>query len=340
MKGNFLTDVSLQLFTTFGINHTVKYFATFSDVKQLKNLLEHAKSYNLPVKIIGGGSNILLTKNVEGIILKNEIFGKGVINETASHFIVKVGAGESWHAFTQWCVGQKYQGVENLSLIPGTVGAAPMQNIGAYGIEIKDVFHSLEALEIATGNVKTFSTNECNFGYRESVFKKELANQYVILSVTFMLNKTPKYHYNYGDLKTILEQQFGNIISAENIAKAVIQIRQSKLPDPLEIGNAGSFFKNPVIDSTLAKQLQKQYKDMPSYLVSDTQCKVPAGWLIEQCGWKGFTDGNCGVHAKQALVLVNYGGATGESIYNISTKIIESVVSKFGILLEREVNIW
>jgi UDP-N-acetylmuramate dehydrogenase len=335
-----LQHVSLQPYNTFGISQSAEFFAAFSSLEELQSLLLEAKEKAQPVKILGGGSNVLLTKDIRGVVLKNEMMGKRLLQETPTHFLVKVGAGESWHGFTQWCVENNYQGIENLSLIPGTVGAAPMQNIGAYGVEIKDVFESLEALEMETGTVKTFTKQDCAFGYRESIFKKELKDKYIITSVTFSLHKIPNYQYDYGDVKSILATQFKNVISAENISKTVIQIRESKLPNPAEIGNAGSFFKNPVVDTILVDTLKKQFENIPAYVIDAKQSKVPAGWLIEQCGWKGFTENNYGVHAKQALVLVNYGGASGHHIYDVSTRILNSVQEKFGILLEREVNIW
>lgn len=332
-------DVSLKAYNTFGIAAKAASFAAFKSVEELDIILR--SNANAPLLILGGGSNVLFTKEkVNALVLVNQIKGITVVKETADHVFVKVGAGENWHEFVRYAIQQDWGGIENLSLIPGSVGASPMQNIGAYGVEIKDVFDSLEAYEIATGKLQTFSHEACAFGYRESVFKRALKDQFVIVSVTYRLTKT-KHLINtkYGVIEDQLKEMGITHPSIEDVSNAVIAIRQSKLPDPKEIGNAGSFFKNPVIPAAQYTNLLTQFPDMPHYKVDETHVKVPAGWLIDQAGWKGKTLGHYGVHKKQALVLVNYDGATGEEIYALSEMILQDIYKRYGILLEREVNI-
>lgn len=332
-------NISLKPFNTFGIDVLAKYFVSFSNADELAELLSfklQTANYKL---ILGGGSNILLTKNVDGLVLKNDIKGVEVVKEDAMHVYVKAGAGENWHQLVQYCVNQNWAGVENLSLIPGNVGASPMQNIGAYGVEIKDVFYALEAYHIAEGKVYTFSLNDCEFGYRESVFKRKLKDQFIILSVTYRLNKKPSFHTSYGAINEELHKMGVKDLSIQAIAQAVINIRSSKLPDPKKIGNAGSFFKNPEINASHFQLLKLEYPQIIGYPLDNGNVKLAAGWLIEQCGWKGFRRGDAGCHAKQALVLVNYGNASGKEIYDLSEEILISVQEKFGVLLEREVNI-
>ncbi len=289
--------------------------------------------------MLGGGSNLLLTKDVDGLVLKNEIGGIDIVKEDENHIYVKSGAGVNWHDLVMYCVEKGFAGMENLSLIPGSVGASPMQNIGAYGVEIKDVFHELEAYHLYDKTGKTFSADECRFGYRESVFKRQYKGQFIITSVTYRLNKTPVFHTSYGAIKQELEAMGVAELSIRAISQAVINIRRSKLPDPAETGNAGSFFKNPQIEKSRFAALQKDHPAIPAFPFDDTFVKVPAGWLIEQCGWKGFRRGDAGCYPKQALVLVNYGGATGQEIFSLSEEILQSVLHRFGIALEREVNI-
>jgi len=289
--------------------------------------------------ILGGGSNILLTRDIDGLVLKNEIRGVGVVHEDEEHVYVRVGAGEVWHPFVLYCLERDWAGVENLSLIPGSVGAAPMQNIGAYGVEIRDVFHELEAYVIDEQRVYTFSANDCEFGYRESIFKGKYKDRVVILSVTFRLNKKPVFHTSYGDIRNELERMGVKDLNIRAVSQAVISIRQSKLPDPAKIGNAGSFFKNPTVSKEKFEALQVEFPAIVAY-PRPVGLKLAAGWLIEQCGWKGFRRGDAGCHGKQALVLVNYGNATGREIYDLSEEILFSVNEKFGVLLEREVNIF
>lgn len=289
--------------------------------------------------ILGGGSNILFTKNVNGLVLKNELKGIEVISEAGDVVHVKAGAGENWHRFVIYCIQNNFAGVENLSLIPGNVGASPMQNIGAYGVEIKDVFHSLEAFHIKEKKIVSFSLDDCEFGYRESVFKGKYKNEFVITNVTYRLNKTPHYNISYGAIKEELEVMKIEDLGIQAISQAVINIRSSKLPDPAVIGNAGSFFKNPEVNNNEFENLKNKFPAMVGYDLNNGKTKLAAGWLIEQCGWKGFRKGDAGCHSRQALVLVNYGDATGEEIYTLSEEIINSVKEKFGVTLHREVNI-
>jgi UDP-N-acetylmuramate dehydrogenase len=334
-------NISLKPYNTFGIDAKARYFNTFSSTSQLEELLLASKVELQAPKylILGGGSNILLTKDFDGLVLKNEIHGIEVVKEDAEHVYIKVGAGENWHQFVLYCVQNNYAGIENLSLIPGNVGASPMQNIGAYGVEIKEVFEELDAFSIQDKTVVKFSLSDCAFGYRESVFKNKYREQFVIASVTYRLNKTPKFHTSYGAVQQELEKMGIQELSIQAIAQAIIHIRSSKLPDPKEVGNAGSFFKNPQVVKEEFQQLKQIYPDIPSFPVDGLHVKVPAGWLIEHCGWKGYRKGDAGCYPKQALVLVNYGSASGKEIFDLSEEILQSVKKKFGVELEREVNI-
>jgi UDP-N-acetylmuramate dehydrogenase len=333
-------NISIQTYNTFGLPSIAKYFATFNSIQTLKDILETDIAKNYPIVILGGGSNIMLTKNVDALVLKNEIMGIDITADNEFHYFVECGAGENWHQFVLWTIEQNMQGAENLSLIPGTVGAAPMQNIGAYGAEIKDIIVGLQAYHIASKEVHTFTNADCAFGYRESIFKNRNKGEYIIINVEFVLNKIPQINTSYGAIKEMLEGKNMASPTAKDVSEAVMAIRQSKLPDPAEIGNAGSFFKNPEISIAHFSKLKNIFADMPGYMLNDKIMKVPAAWLIEKCGWKGYRDGDAGVHNKQALVLVNYGNATGQQIFELSTKILESVKNKFDIELDREVNIW
>ena len=335
----FLENISLKPFNTFGIEVSAAYFTKISSIEELVESIDFSIEKKLECLILGGGSNVLLTKDYTGLIIKNELTGISLIKEDASFYYVKAAAGEGWHTFVMHCIENNYAGVENLSLIPGSIGAAPLQNIGAYGVELKDVFFELEALNITTRNIEKFSLNDCNFGYRESVFKRSLKGQYIILNVTFKLNKKAFLNTRYGAIEQELEKMQCVDITIKNISQAVINIRTSKLPNPKEIGNAGSFFKNPVIDESLYQELIQANPSMPVYPSGNNQYKLAAGWLIEQCGWKGYRKNDTGCHSKQALVLVNYGNAKGQEIYDLSTEILTSVYKKFGVQLEREVNI-
>nr|WP_293834826.1 UDP-N-acetylmuramate dehydrogenase [uncultured Arsenicibacter sp.] len=335
------SNFSLKNYNTFGISVTARYAVEVHTVTDLQELLQSNKFRTQPKLILGGGSNLLFTKDFDGLVILMRIGGIDVIKEDATHYFVKAGAGVNWHEFVMCCVNQNYAGLENLSLIPGTVGAAPMQNIGAYGVEIEQVFEYLTALHIESGEIRTFTHSDCQFGYRESIFKHALKGQYIITSVTFRLLKQPDFHISYGAIKDTLSEMgiATNNLTIRNVSDAVIRIRRSKLPDPAEVGNAGSFFKNPEIPTIHYEKLKLAYPAIPGYVVSETTTKVPAGWLIEQTGWKGFRNGNVGVHAKQALVLVNYGQATGGRIMDLARQIQAAVSEKFGIWLSMEVNL-
>ena len=331
-------EVSLKPFNTFGIEVRTSLFASFSSITELIDLLPTIRTNE--TLISGGGSNMLFTKDFDGLFIRNCINGIKEIERTETHVVIEAGAGELWHDFVMYCVDRGYGGLENLSLIPGCVGASPMQNIGAYGVEIKDTFTYLDAVEIATGKVKRFHLADCAFGYRESVFKRELKNQYIICSVAFTLSLNPIMNTSYGVIETELKHMGITTSSIKDVSNAVIRIRQSKLPDPKQLGNAGSFFKNPVVSNEVLQSIQSSYERVPSYPAGDGHVKLAAGWLIEQAGWKGKRFGNVGVHELQALVLVNYGGGTGKEIYELSQRIIEDIQVKFGVSLEREVNIY
>lgn len=334
-------NLSLRQYNTFGIDVKAKLFADFNSVTQLQEVLQyvHHHSPRIPRMILGGGSNVLFTQDVHALVLKNGITGIELVKEDEQFVHVKVGAGVNWHSFVLHCVQQGWAGIENLSLIPGNAGASPMQNIGAYGVEIKDVFEELEAYHLNDKTVVNFSASDCAFGYRESVFKRTYKGQFVILTVTYRLRKNPIFQTSYGAVNEELEKMGVKELSIAAISQAVINIRSSKLPDPKQIGNAGSFFKNPSISKEQYDQLKNEFAQLVAYSNADGSMKLAAGWLIEQCGWKGYRKGDAGCHAKQALVLVNYGAATGKEIYDLSEEILQSVKAKFGVELEREVNI-
>jgi len=336
MQENF----SLQPFNTFGVEAYSKYFIEVHTIDELKEAIAFSTSNNLPLLLLGGGSNILLTKDFSGLAIKLNL--KGITEESVDENQVwlTAKAGENWHEFVLYCLNKNYGGLENLSLIPGNVGTSPMQNIGAYGTEIKDVFVTCKALDLESLDVKSFNLEECRFGYRDSIFKQEGKGRYVILEVTFKL--TTEHHYiktEYGAILSELKKLGLENPTIQDVSKAVIHIRQSKLPDPKEIGNAGSFFKNPTIPLRQFKELQQKFENIQGYPNGDF-VKVPAGWLIEQSGWKGKQIGNVASHQLQALVIVNAtGNATGKEIFDFSTQIIQSVKEKYDIELEREVNI-
>jgi len=332
-------DASLQEYNTFGVKAQAKVMASFKSTRDLKTLLVNKDFEGLPRLILGGGSNLLFTRDFPGLVLKNEILGIECINEDSDHFYIKAGAGENWHEFVLHCIDRNWAGLENLSLIPGNVGASPMQNIGAYGVEIKDRFHSLEAFNLSTLETETFDRESCKFGYRESVFKNIYKDKYIIISVTFKLLKEPDLNTSYGAIESELARRGISHPGIKDVSDVVIHIRNSKLPNPAELGNAGSFFKNPVVSKDTFERLSSEYPEMAHYPLNDGMIKLAAGWLIEQAGWKGKRVGNCGMHERQALVLVNYGNASGEEIYEHSESVLTSVEEKFGISLEREVNI-
>ncbi|MCO5240766.1 MAG: UDP-N-acetylmuramate dehydrogenase [Chitinophagaceae bacterium] len=342
-----LENISLRQYNTFRIDASARYFSSFRDINELVYGLD--KNPGMNRMILGGGSNILFTRDVDGIVLKNEIMGIEEVKEDENYVYIRAGAGENWHRFVQYCIRHNWGGLENLSLIPGTVGAAPIQNIGAYGVELREVFNSLNAYHLHDKKIHYFTAGDCDFGYRQSVFKKQYKGQCVILNVTFRLRKNPVLNTSYGAILQELERMQVKEPNIQSVAQAVINIRSSKLPDPAVIGNAGSFFKNPEVSRTAFTSLQEAYPAIPHYPAkrypagdggnTDNFVKLAAGWLIEQCGWKGFRRGDAGVHDKQALVLVNHGKATGKEIYDLSEEILQSVYQKFGVKLEREVNI-
>lgn len=331
-------NVSLKDFNTFGIDVNAKYFISVSNKAELIEALQLPKFQDY--FILGGGSNMLLTRDIEIPVLHVNLKGKEVVATSPETVLVEVQAGENWHEFVLWCLENNYGGVENLSLIPGNVGTSPIQNIGAYGVELKDVFSHCIAIDIETQEEKVFTLEDCQFGYRNSIFKNEAKGKYIITSVFFKL--TSQEHIlntSYGAIQQELESNTITNPTIKDVSNAVIAIRQRKLPNPKEIGNSGSFFKNPVISKTAFESLQKNYPNAPHYVVSDTEIKVPAGWLIEQCGFKGKRFRDAGVHKNQALVLVNYGNATGAEILALAKKIQEAVLEKFNIAIDAEVNV-
>lgn len=331
--------VSLKNLNTFGIHAQARYYVRIDTLQSLRDLLARPSLRALPRLVLGGGSNLLFLNDFQGIVIHMAIRGITTIRADKAHVWVQAGAGVNWHQLVLHCVANNYAGIENLSLIPGTVGAAPIQNIGAYGVELCDVFESLEALEVRSGTVHTFDQTTCAFGYRDSIFKNALKEQYIILNVTLKLQKTPTLQTTYGAIQSTLEAMNVQKLSIKAISDAIIHIRQSKLPDPARLGNAGSFFKNPVIAPAQFKQLQAQYPQIPGYKQPEGQVKVPAAWLIEQCRWKGKTRGPVGVHNQQALVLVNYGGGTGQALYQLAQDIQQSVKERFSIKIKPEVNL-
>ena len=329
---------SLINLNTFGMDvHAEEFIYIFSKSQLLEVLENH--SYE-DINILGGGSNILLTKDLEGLTLKNEIQGIRVISEINNEVLVSVGGGENWHQFVLWTIKNGFGGVENLSLIPGTVGAAPIQNIGAYGVELKDVFVKLEAIDLRTKAPLVFENKDCEFGYRDSIFKRALKGKLFITKVYLKLTKKHNVNIGYGAIRDVLSQWKIKTPTVRDVSKAVIHIRESKLPNPADIGNSGSFFKNPVIEKAQFEKLKSSFPNIVFYSLPNGRVKVPAGWLIEQAGWKGIRRGDAGCHEKQALVLVNYGKAKGAEIYSLAMDILASVKEKFGIDLTPEVNIW
>ena len=333
---NIKNNISLKKYNTFGIQVFAKRFISITSFYDLQELLKIEKDFFL----ISGGSNMLLTKDIEKLVVFIDIKGISIDKEDDNFVYLSVNAGENWHEFVLWCTSQNYGGLENLSLIPGNVGTCPIQNIGAYGVEVKDTITNVETLEIETQKRAIFSNSECNFDYRNSIFKNEAKGKYIITSVCFQLTKNKhKLNTSYGAIEAALAEVNCTKPTIKDVSDAVIAIRKSKLPDPKEIGNCGSFFKNPIISISAFKQLQQKFPTIPSYKVSETHIKVPAGWLVEQCGFKGKRFGDAGVHEKQALVLVNYGNATGSEIYELAQKIQHAVVKQFDIFLEVEVNV-
>lgn len=334
-----IQNVSLKPYNTFGMDVPAEYFLELTDASQLAEI---GNDITLPTEkhVLGGGSNILITKPVKGLVIKNKLQGIKKVKEDSDHVWLEISAGEVWHDLVLYAIENNYAGLENLSLIPGKVGASPIQNIGAYGIEVKDTIEQVTAWHWKEKTFVHYSNAECCFGYRDSIFKHELKDQIVITSVLYRLNKKPEFNITYGAIEQELKEMGIQQLSIKAISDAVISIRSSKLPDPKVIGNAGSFFKNPTIPVSLYQDLKQLHPDMPSYPTAEGYVKIPAGWLIEKCSWKGFRKGDAGVHAKQALVLVNYGKATGLDVWNLSEEIVTCVHERYGIMLEREVQIW
>jgi UDP-N-acetylmuramate dehydrogenase len=333
-----IQNQDIKKFNTFGIQAKASGLVCVTSANDIYEILLNELK---PYRILGGGSNILLTTDIDGYVLKNEIKGIQIIDEDDQQVVVEAGAGEQWHQFVMWSISHNLGGIENLSLIPGSVGAAPMQNIGAYGVEQEACFHSLTAIDMETGVPTTFFKEQCNFGYRESIFKNEAKDRYFIVAVRYMLTKNPTvFNLDYGAIKDQLASKGISAPTIQDVSEAVIAIRQSKLPNPREIGNAGSFFKNPVVSSALYERLLAQYPDLPSYPIDEATVKVPAGWLIEKAGFKGLQRGQIGVHKAQALVLVNYGGGNGHDIYALAIEIKDKVKDIFDVDIYPEVNIW
>jgi len=332
-------DFSLHSFNTFHIDSIARYFTEVNSIEQFRELVTSGKLDENSFLILGGGSNLLFTGNFKGLIVHLINKGIEIIGNTESTVWVKASAGENWHEFVTYCVNNGFGGLENLSLIPGKVGSCPIQNIGAYGVEVKDSILSVETIDLQTGEFSIFSNEECRFGYRDSIFKRDLKGKFVIWSVTFELKLKPEVHLAYGAINQELSAMGIENPGISDVSKAVCSIRQSKLPDPKLLGNAGSFFKNPTVDKKFAEKLLETFPKMVFYPTVDDKVKLAAGWLIEQCGWKGHREGDAGVHEKQALVIVNYGSATGSNILTLAHRVQNSVYERFGVKMEMEVNV-
>ncbi|HRP89333.1 MAG TPA: UDP-N-acetylmuramate dehydrogenase [Edaphocola sp.] len=333
---NIIENQSLDKLNTFGMKSTAPYFSIIKEEQDCVLLKENTPG-DFPILVLGGGSNMLFIHELKYWVIKNEIKGIKLLREDKEYGWFKVGAGEIWHDFVLNTIEKGFSGIENLSLIPGTVGAAPIQNIGAYGVEVKQSIEKVHYWDLENKVFKSFNNQECKFGYRDSVFKRHLKGKFIITAVEFKLSKTPKVNVSYGNIKDELEKIGITNPTTKDISNAVIAIRQAKLPDPKVVGNAGSFFKNPEVENDVFNTIKSTNPNVPGYVITSNITKIPAAWLIEQCGWKGFREGDYGVHPKQPLVLVNYGNANGQQIFNLSEKIIQSVKQKFGISLEREV---
>ncbi|NGP86804.1 UDP-N-acetylmuramate dehydrogenase [Fodinibius halophilus] len=333
------SNVDLQPYNTLHISAVAQHFAAIKTPSHLKEVLNHPRAKENNLLVLGGGSNMLFTGDFNGLVLHIEIEGREVVKETQDNIWLKVGAGENWHQTVRYCVEQGWGGIENLSLIPGTVGAAPIQNIGAYGVELEEVFEELEAVNLVSGEKQRFNKADCQFGYRDSIFKNELKGQVIVTEVVLKLSKKPELNTSYGAIQTELEKREISKPTIKDISDIVIDIRNSKLPDPKEIGNAGSFFKNPIVDRSIFDQIKENYPQAPGYDMGNDKIKVPAGWLIEEAGWKGKAVGNTGTYRQQALVIVNHGGATGQEILALAKMIQASVAKEFKIDLVPEVNI-
>ena len=339
MTGQWQEQVSLKPYNTFGIDVKARYFSQAQDDQQVRQALGQAQQRGLPVLVIGGGSNLLLTRDIDALVLHMASRGCRVLSDDGEHVVVEAEAGEPWHVFVQWTLAQGFCGLENLSLIPGTVGAAPMQNVGAYGVEIKDVFAGLTALDRETGELHDFGLAECAFGYRDSLFKRN-PGRWLILRVRFALSRTLQAHLDYGPVRQRLAEQGVAEPTAQAISNAICSIRREKLPDPVELGNAGSFFKNPVVSAEQVERIRAKHPAVVAYPQADGQAKLAAGWLIEQAGWKGHRDGDAGVHRLQSLVLVNYGKASGAQMHALARQIQADILERFGVELEMEPNLY
>lgn len=339
MTAQWQEQVSLRLYNSFGIDVNARYFTQVRDDVEVRQALAGAAAEDIPVLVIGGGSNLLLTADVQALVMHMASRGLRVLEDHGERVVVEAEAGEPWHPFVQWALRQGFTGLENLSLIPGTVGAAPMQNIGAYGVEIKDVFAGLTALDRRSGEVRDFSLEECAFAYRDSVFKRS-PGRWLILRVRFALHRTLQAHLEYGPVRQRLREQGIEQPTAQDISDAICAIRREKLPDPAELGNAGSFFKNPVVSVALAERIRRDHPGLVAYPQGDDQVKLAAGWLIEQAGWKGYREGDAGVHRLQSLVLVNHGQATGAQLHALAGKIQADIHARFGVELEMEPNLY
>ncbi|MCO7057712.1 UDP-N-acetylmuramate dehydrogenase [Pseudomonas juntendi] len=339
MTGQWQEQVSLKPYNTFGIDVKAHYFSQARNDLHVRQALSQAQRLALPVLVIGGGSNLLLTRDIDALVLHMASQGRRVLSDDGEHVVVEAEAGEPWHPFVQWTLAQGFCGLENLSLIPGTVGAAPMQNVGAYGVEIKDVFVGLTALDRETGELRDFALADCAFGYRDSVFKRN-PGRWLILRVRFALSRTLHAHLDYGPVRQRLAEQGVTEPTAQAISDAICSIRREKLPDPAELGNAGSFFKNPVVSAECVARIRAQYPGVVAYPQADGQVKLAAGWLIEQAGWKGYREGDAGVHRLQSLVLVNHGQASGAQMHALARRIQADILERFGVELEMEPNLY
>ncbi|MFQ6575628.1 UDP-N-acetylmuramate dehydrogenase [Pseudomonas sp. UM16] len=339
MSGQWQQQVSLKPYNTFAIDVKARYFTEAHNDNEVRQALAEASEQGIPVLVVGGGSNLLLTADIQALVLRMASRGLRILADDDQCVVVEAEAGEPWHEFVQWSLAQGLAGLENLSLIPGTVGAAPMQNIGAYGVEIKDVFAGLTALDRQTGELRDFSLQACAFAYRDSLFKRE-PGRWLILRVRFALSRVMHAHLDYGPVRQRLSEQGIAQPTAQNVSDAICSIRREKLPDPRELGNAGSFFKNPVVAAVLADKIRLQYPGLVAYPQADGQMKLAAGWLIEQAGWKGYREGDAGVHRLQSLVLVNYGQASGLQLYQLAQKIQADIFERFGVALEMEPNLY
>lgn len=339
MSLDIQSDVSLKPFNSFGVEVKAQRFAQAHSDDDVREALAYCADQQLPLLVIGGGSNLLLTKDIQALVLRMATRGIRLLSDDGQRVVVEAEAGETWHPFVQWTLDQGLSGLENLSLIPGTVGAAPMQNIGAYGVEIKDVFVGLTALDRQTGELRDFDLDQCQFAYRDSLFKHQ-AGRWLILRVRFALNRVDHLHLEYGPVRQRLSEQGIEQPTARDVSRAICSIRSEKLPDPAVLGNAGSFFKNPVVSAVLAAQIKQSHPGLVGYPQADGQVKLAAGWLIEQAGWKGFRDADAGVHRLQSLVLVNYGTATGLQLLELARRIQRDIAERFGVELEMEPNLY